>query len=64
VENKKGKLAPGFEADFVVLDRGVMRTPPEEVLRTKVLRRRGEKDCLGGALAYGFFYSQRFSVEG
>lgn len=30
-EHEKGKIAPGFFADFVVLDRDPRRTPPEEI---------------------------------
>lgn len=37
-EQKKGKLANGFYADFVVLDRDVTAVPPAEILKTKVLR--------------------------
>jgi len=37
-EKRKGKLAPGYDADLVVLDRDLTRTSPEEILRTKVLR--------------------------
>jgi predicted amidohydrolase YtcJ len=34
----KGKLAPGYVADFVVLDRDLTTVPPHEILKTKVLR--------------------------
>jgi len=37
-EKTKGKLLPGYAADFVVLDRDITRVPPEAILRTKVLR--------------------------
>jgi predicted amidohydrolase YtcJ len=37
-ETRKGRLEPGFLADFVVLDRDLMKATPEEILRTKVLR--------------------------
>jgi predicted amidohydrolase YtcJ len=37
-EKTKGKLAPGFVADFVVLDRDITAVPPEEILQTNVLR--------------------------
>ncbi len=38
MEQKKGKLANGFFADFVVLDRDVTAVTPREILKTKVLR--------------------------
>jgi predicted amidohydrolase YtcJ len=34
----KGKLAPGYVADFVVLDRDLTAVAPAEILKTKVLR--------------------------
>ena len=37
-ESYKGKLVPGFVADFVVLDRDLTRIPPHDILGTKVLR--------------------------
>ena len=37
-EKTKGKLEPGYLADFVVLDRDITRVPPSEILETKVLR--------------------------
>ena len=37
-ERWKGKLAPGYVADFVVLDRDLTSTAPPEILQTKVLR--------------------------
>jgi len=37
-ENSKGKLLPGYFADFVVLDRDITKVPPKEILQTKVLR--------------------------
>jgi predicted amidohydrolase YtcJ len=37
-ESYKGKLAPGYVADFVVLDRDLTRIPPRAILGTKVLR--------------------------
>jgi predicted amidohydrolase YtcJ len=38
MEQKKGKLASGFFADFVMLDRDVTAVAPPEILKTKVLR--------------------------
>lgn len=38
MESRKGKLVPGQFADFVVLDRDLLRAMPTETLRTKVLR--------------------------
>jgi predicted amidohydrolase YtcJ len=37
-ETTKGKLAPGYLADFVVLDRDITKATPQELLHTKVLR--------------------------
>ncbi len=37
-ETFKGKLIPGYLADFVVLDRDLTRIPAPEILKTRVLR--------------------------
>ncbi len=37
-EGFKGKLIPGYVADFVVLDRDLTRVPAVEILKTQVLR--------------------------
>lgn len=37
-ETKKGKLLPGYFADFVVLDRDITRIEPAEILKSNVLR--------------------------
>ncbi len=37
-EGKKGKLAPGYYADLVVLDCDITKIPPHEILGTQVLR--------------------------
>ncbi|QNI34879.1 amidohydrolase [Alloacidobacterium dinghuense] len=37
-ESRKGKLANGYLADFVVLDRDITSVAPPEILRTQVLR--------------------------
>jgi hypothetical protein len=37
-ESFKGKLVPGYVADFVVLDRDLTKAPPPEILKTRVLR--------------------------
>ncbi|WP_254062056.1 amidohydrolase [Acidobacterium sp. S8] len=37
-ESKKGKLANGYYADFVVLDRDITVVAPAEILKTQVLR--------------------------
>ena len=47
-EDTRGRLAPGFAADFVVLDRDIMRVPLEEILGTKVLA-----TVVDGQVAYG-----------
>ncbi len=36
-ENFKGKLAPGYVADFIVLDRDLTRIPAAEILKARVL---------------------------
>jgi predicted amidohydrolase YtcJ len=46
-ESEKGRLAPGFLADFVVLDRDITAIPPAQILQTKVLR-----TVLGGKTVY------------
>ena len=46
-ENKKGKLASGFDADFVVLDRDITTVAPPEILKTQVL-----KTVVGGKTVY------------
>lgn len=37
-EARKGRLEPGFLADFVVLDRDLLAATPSEILTTRVLR--------------------------
>ena len=46
-EQWKGKLAPGYVADFVVLDRDLTAVAPPEILKTKVLR-----TVVGGKTVY------------
>lgn len=46
-EKTKGILAPGYLADFVVLDRDITRVAPADILRTRVLR-----TVLGGKTVY------------
>jgi predicted amidohydrolase YtcJ len=46
-EGTKGILAPGYLADFVVLDRDITRVNPSEILQTKVLR-----TVVGGRTVY------------
>ena len=46
-EHWKGKLAPGYVADFVVLDRDLTTVVPSEILRTQVLR-----TVVGGKTVY------------
>jgi predicted amidohydrolase YtcJ len=46
-ETWKGKLAPGYVADFVVLDRDPTKVAPKEILGTRVLR-----TVVGGKTVY------------
>ncbi len=46
-EQDKGGLLPGLLADFVVLDRDITRVPPQEILKTRVLR-----TVVGGKTVY------------
>jgi predicted amidohydrolase YtcJ len=47
MEKEKGKIEPGFLADFVVLDRDLTKVPKPEILGTKVLR-----TVVGGKTVY------------
>lgn len=47
-EKDKGTLAPGMLADFVVLDRDLIKVAPPEILKTRVLR-----TVVGGKTVYG-----------
>jgi hypothetical protein len=51
-ETRKGKLAPGYLADFVVLDRDLTKIAPPEILKTQVLRvvLGGKTVCLNGKI--------------
>jgi predicted amidohydrolase YtcJ len=46
-ESEKGRLAPEFLADFVVLDRDITKVAPAEILKTQVLR-----TVVGGKTVY------------
>jgi hypothetical protein len=46
-DSEKGRLAPGFMADFVVLDRDITDIPAAQILQTKVLR-----TVVGGKTVY------------
>ncbi|HXZ27730.1 MAG TPA: amidohydrolase family protein, partial [Terriglobales bacterium] len=46
-EKDKGMLAPGYLADFVVLDRDLTKVAPAEILKTRVLR-----TVVGGKTVY------------
>ncbi|HEU5452566.1 MAG TPA: amidohydrolase [Terriglobales bacterium] len=46
-EQDKGRLAPGFWADFIVLDRDITKVAPPEILKTTVLR-----TVVGGKTVY------------
>ncbi len=47
MEKEKGTLAPGMLADFVVLDRDLLKVAPAEILKTRVLR-----TVVGGKTVY------------
>ena len=47
MEKEKGRLAPGFLADFIVLDHDLTKIPPADILKTKVLR-----TVVGGKTVY------------
>ena len=46
-EHQKGRLEPGYLADFIVLDRDITTAPPQQLLGTKILR-----TIVNGELAY------------
>jgi predicted amidohydrolase YtcJ len=46
-EKRMGRIAPGFLADLVILDRDIFSVPPDEICRARVLR-----TMVGGAAAY------------
>ncbi len=46
-EDRKGRLEPGFLADFIVLDRDITAIPPHDLLGTKVMR-----TIVGGQTVY------------
>ena len=53
-EHEKGALAPGMDADVVVLSRDIMRTAPDSILGTKVLY-----TIVGGKVEYTGSQSSR-----
>jgi predicted amidohydrolase YtcJ len=46
-ENRKGKLAPGYDADYIIVDRNLLTVPAPEILKTRVL-----ETVVGGKTAY------------
>ena len=46
-EKRKGKLAPGYEADYILLDRNLLTVPAPEILKTQVL-----ETVVGGKTEY------------
>jgi predicted amidohydrolase YtcJ len=37
-DKRKGKLVPGYDADFILLDRDIYKTAPSDILRTTVMQ--------------------------
>jgi predicted amidohydrolase YtcJ len=52
-EKRLGKLLPGFDADFILVDRDLYKIPPQEILRTNVLETyvSGQESYSGNAQA-------------
>ncbi len=48
MENRLGRLRPGYHADLLVLDRDIFALPPEALLETQV-----QRAMVGGAWRYG-----------
>jgi len=48
MENRLGRLAPGYLADLVVLNADPFNTPPDELLSLKV-----QATMVGGVWQYG-----------
>jgi len=48
VEHELGSLTPGKIADFVILDRDIMKVPYPEILKAKVVA-----TVIDGKIAYG-----------
>ena len=46
-EDIRGKIVPGMEADFIILDRDLFEIPEEEILEAKVL-----ETYIGGERVY------------
>jgi predicted amidohydrolase YtcJ len=46
-EKRKGKLVPGYEADYILVDRNLLTCSPAEILQTKVL-----ETVVGGRTVY------------
>ena len=46
-EKRKGELMPGYEADYILLDRNLLTIPASEILNTKVL-----ETVVGGKTVY------------
>jgi len=49
-EKQKGKLEPGYDADFILLDRNIYTVPAAELLKSQVLETyvAGRQVYLGG----------------
>ena len=48
VEDRRGTLAPGMDADLVLLDRNILSVPAEQLLRTRVVA-----TILAGRVVFG-----------
>ena len=51
-EKRIGKLAPGYEADYILLDRDLMTVPAKAILATRVL-----ETVVGGRIVYASVYA-------
>ena len=57
-EQRKGRLEPGFEADFILLDRDLTTVPAKAILGTRVL-----ETVVGGKTVYAAAYAAAGSTQ-